>query len=358
MKKIVIIFCILCGILLLLYFGYQKKASNEQEASNVVKIGAILPLTGNSALAAKQTKEGIELAVDSINSMGIGKKIEILYEDSKSQVPNAITAYRRLEFKGIKTILIHGGQFAMGVAPFTKGSDQVIAAVSTPNPQIINLTDRLIRVSPLAEKTVNILAQYAVDSLKAKTGAIIYVNNDAYRLYNDLFVEKFSQLNGKIVFSEGCPADMRDFKDVVTKIARAKPDFVFVASIGEQVGIITNQLLQNPMLSGTPILGNMNMGNPSVKKSVNTKGAFIKYADVKIAPFYNEMYEKKYGTKPNSLSAQAYSAIMVLYKALCEASSGDKQLEYIKNTHFDTAVTPLSFDQSGECNLEMMIYNF
>lgn len=353
MKKIGFLLIVLCCIFLLIYLGNRR-----EENPNVIRIGAILPLHGSSAQAAAQTQEGIMLAVDSINSIIDGQKIEVVYEDSRSEVPTAISSYRHLEAQGVNTILIHGGQFVLGVAPLTKGSDQVIAAVSTPNPQAIHATDRLIRVSPLADKTVNILAQYAVDSLKATRGAIIYVNNDAYRLYNNLFIEQFTKLKGEIVYSEGCSPDKRDFKDIIVKIASKKPDFVFVASIGEQVGIITNQLLQNPILARTPILGNMNMGNPSVKKAVNANGAFIKYADVKIAPFYIKMYEDKYGMKPNSLSAQAYSAIMVLYKSLCEASSGDEQLKYIKSTHFNTAVDPLSFEESGECNLEMMIYDF
>ena len=188
---------------------------NGKKNQEVIKIGVSLPQTGYGALAAQQCQDGIELAIDSI--IKSGGKYEVIYEDCQSKVPNAVAAYRRLETMGVKHIIVDGGQYSLAVAPLTKGKDVIMMAVSTPNPKAVDLTDRLIRVSPLAKTTVDVLAHYVVDSLNAKTGAVIYINNDAYSLYNKLFCASFAELGGTIVSSEGCPTDTRDFKSVVDK---------------------------------------------------------------------------------------------------------------------------------------------
>ena len=47
----------------------------------VIKIGAILPLTGDAAVWGNNTKKGIDLAVEEIGKKGgvNGKKIKIIY---------------------------------------------------------------------------------------------------------------------------------------------------------------------------------------------------------------------------------------------------------------------------------------
>ena len=63
-----------------------------------VKIGAIISLTGPSSNLI-DVKDGMELAVDEINSWGgiDGRKIKLVVEDSKSSPEEGKTAFQRLE---------------------------------------------------------------------------------------------------------------------------------------------------------------------------------------------------------------------------------------------------------------------
>lgn len=71
---------------------------SRETTSNTLKIGAILPLTGTGAEDGEFQKHGIELAVSKLNSAGgiQGKKIEVVYEDSKNQAKEGITALNTL----------------------------------------------------------------------------------------------------------------------------------------------------------------------------------------------------------------------------------------------------------------------
>lgn len=72
--------------------------TSSESRSGSIKIGAILPLTGDSAAWGEQGKYGIELAVEEINAKGgiNGKKLEVVYEDSQAIPKNAIISIQKL----------------------------------------------------------------------------------------------------------------------------------------------------------------------------------------------------------------------------------------------------------------------
>ena len=79
-KRLKIAHILLIGavvIFLLFTFGCGKKEPKE------IKIGAILPLTGNDARYGLWIKEGLDLCVDEVNSSGgiNGKRVRIIYEE-------------------------------------------------------------------------------------------------------------------------------------------------------------------------------------------------------------------------------------------------------------------------------------
>src|SRR6478736_429004 len=65
----------------------------------LIKIGALLPISGPGSYFGAQDKQGIELALDEINKSGVnGYKLEVKYEDSScSPLPATQAAKRLLE---------------------------------------------------------------------------------------------------------------------------------------------------------------------------------------------------------------------------------------------------------------------
>jgi branched-chain amino acid transport system substrate-binding protein len=65
----------------------------------VIKIGALLPMSGPGSYFGAQDKQGIELALEQINRAGIGGyKLDVKYEDSScSPLPATQAAKRLLE---------------------------------------------------------------------------------------------------------------------------------------------------------------------------------------------------------------------------------------------------------------------
>ena len=63
-----------------------------------IKIGAVLPFSGGVELYGRQAKLGLDLAAKEINAGGgiLGRPVELLYEDDKTDPAVAVDATRKL----------------------------------------------------------------------------------------------------------------------------------------------------------------------------------------------------------------------------------------------------------------------
>ena len=95
--KIILGLVILIIIVLAIYLGVGKKQTSITE-KEPIKIGAILPLTGSAAPNGIYQKNGIDLAIDEINSNGgvNGRKIEVIYDDSKNDPAEGVSAFNKI----------------------------------------------------------------------------------------------------------------------------------------------------------------------------------------------------------------------------------------------------------------------
>src|SRR5882724_4993426 len=83
-------------------------ATAAQAAEGPIRIGQVIPITGEAAEAGRYHKYGAELAVEQVNKAGgiKGRKIELVQEDDKTTNPGAVAAlHRLLEDKEIPAII-------------------------------------------------------------------------------------------------------------------------------------------------------------------------------------------------------------------------------------------------------------
>src|ERR1043166_9634004 len=78
-------------------FPYTTLFRSVLAAETVIKIGALLPMSGPGSYFGAQDKQGIELALEQLNKAGVkGMKFEIQYEDSACSPLPATQAAKRL----------------------------------------------------------------------------------------------------------------------------------------------------------------------------------------------------------------------------------------------------------------------
>ena len=91
LSKLFVLFVILAMVSV---SGFSVIAQDDEP----ILIGASLPLTGTFSIAGQKHLEGYELCVDAINERGglLGRPVELLSDDNRSDVDQAIAQYERL----------------------------------------------------------------------------------------------------------------------------------------------------------------------------------------------------------------------------------------------------------------------
>jgi len=181
------IISILLASLMVFSFGCAKKEEKE------IKIGVILPLTGDAAKYGQSAKKGMKLAVDEINNKGgiNNQRVILIIEDSQGQVKNGVSAFNKLITIDKVPIVVGEllSSITLAIAPIANEKKIIVLSPASTAPKITEAGDYIFRnvASDIVEG--QIMAEYAFNKLQYKKIAILYINND----YGDGLRNSFKQ---------------------------------------------------------------------------------------------------------------------------------------------------------------------
>lgn len=110
MKKKVFLFVLVFSLIIGTLLGCSPNedadtATGGSDGGDIIKIGVFEPMTGAAAAGGEMTVEGIELANEKVSSV-LGKDIELVIVDNKSEKVEAANAVSRLVDKDEVTAII------------------------------------------------------------------------------------------------------------------------------------------------------------------------------------------------------------------------------------------------------------
>jgi len=354
MKKIfslVVILLIICG---LIWVSCQKKVEEK-----VVKIGAILPLTGDAAKYGESAKEGIELAIEEINAEGgvKGHKIEIIYEDSQGLPTTGVSAFQKL-ITSNRVPAVIGGLFSsvtLAIAPIANREHVVVLSPTSSAPAITKAGDYIFRNCASDIFEGKIMAEAARKTLGLSKVAIIYINNDYGVGIKDVFKKEFTALGGKILAEEAFDQGATDFRTQITKVKQANPEAVYIIGYRELGSLLKQakelglnvQFLSTVMFEDPEIL---KIAGDAAEGVIYSARAYNPKSKEPIVKKFVEKYEMKYHKEPDIFAALSYDAVLILAKAMeigGFTADGIKEAIYgIRDFQGVAGVT--SFDENGD----------
>ena len=113
--------------------GGEEKAADQ----NVVKVGVFLPLTGDNAAGGELELRGIKLA-NQLHPEVLGKKVELVVADNKSDKAEAASVAARLIEKDKVSVLVgsYGSSLSMAAGNIVKENKVPAVGTSCTNPQV------------------------------------------------------------------------------------------------------------------------------------------------------------------------------------------------------------------------------
>ncbi len=325
--------------------------------ANSVKIGFILPMTGQQQSTGKQEAAAAKLFMAQQGDTVAGKKVELIIKDDGAIPDNTKRIAQDMIVNDKVTFLAGFGitPAAMAVAPLS---------VEAKMPEIVTAagTSIITEKSPYIARTSFTLAQSTVPMAdwSAQNGIkkVVTMVSD-YAPGADAeksFTAEFTAKGGQVVEAIRFPLANPDFSPFLQKAADDKPDAVFVFVPSGQGGAFVKQFIEKGLdKAGIKIIGPGDVTDDDLVNGmgdaiVGTITAHFYSADHPSAvnkAFVAAFRKANNGMRPNFMAVSGYDGMHLMYEALKKAggkTDGDSLIAAAKGMAWESPRGPISID--------------
>jgi branched-chain amino acid transport system substrate-binding protein/urea transport system substrate-binding protein len=228
-----------CLIALALLAPVASPAETPPNTSVPIKVGAVLPFSGGVELYGRQAKLGLDLAAKEINAGGgiLGRPVEIIYEDDKTNPDAAVNATRKLierdhvlalvgpitsrnlnaikpEIERAKTPLLYATNYEGGAC-----SRYIFVFSTVPNQELAQLLPYM-------------------NEAFGNTYYLLGANRAWPQKMFQAAEPMIAALGGRVVGKEFTTGNETDFAPLIARIAAAKPKVLLFALKGDGLNFI------------------------------------------------------------------------------------------------------------------------
>jgi branched-chain amino acid transport system substrate-binding protein len=326
-------------------------------AQETVKIGLILPMTGQQASTGRQLEAGVKAYMAQHGDKVAGKKIEVIIKDDTGVADISKRLAQELVVNDKVSVL--GG---FGLTPIAMAVGPVATQAKVPAVIMTAATSVIVEQSPYFVRVGRTMPQmtFPIADWAAKNGiksAVTLVSDYAPGIDAEkFFKERFEAAGGKVLDALRAPLASPDFAAFLQKAKDLKPDalFLFVpsgqgATLMKQVidrdfagskirviatGDVTDDDLLNSM--GDSVLGMVTSHDYSADHDSPENKAFV------------EIFKKvNNNLRPNMMAVAAYDGMDVIYRALTATkgdANGQKLVDAMKGQKWMSPRGPMEID--------------
>ena len=320
-----------------------------QAAAQDVKIGAVMPLTGDLQAYGKSDINGVRLAVKEINAAGgvLGEELGLAVADTRTSPQAGVDAARKLvnveNVAGIVGALSSGISIPIAKSVSSQEGVPQISNAST-SPVITNLKDNgyLFRTVPSDELQGVVLGDLVADQGLTRV-ATIYVNDDYGEGLATVFKRQFEKRGGTVVANLPYERGKASYRGELSRAAKNEPEALLLIAFPENGIVLVRQALEGGYFDRFILTDGMKA--PEIAEAIG--GRYLKDViatsptafDSAGAEAFKKAYEQEFGElPPKPFIDTAYDAAYLLALAMEQAGSTDG--EAMKQALHDVANPP------------------
>jgi len=341
--------------------GGDKTATTPTDGLEV-KIGHVAPLTGPIAHLGKDNENGARLAIEEINKSGLtidGKKVVLtLVPEDDAEDPKTATqvAQKLVDAKvvGVVGHLNSGTSIPASKIYSDAGITQVSPSATNPDftKQGFKTTYRLVATDAQQGPA---LANYVVNTLKAKTVAIIDDSTQYGKGLADEFEKTIKAAGVQVVTREASNNKATDFKAILTKVKGKKPDVIMYGGMDATGGPLTKQAAELGIKA--KVVGGDGMCTEKLAElageaviNVTCSEAGMALSKMAQGADFQKRYKERFNTDVQIYAPFTYDAVYVLVDSMKRANSADpaKILAAMPDTKMNGLVGNIAFDNKGD----------
>jgi branched-chain amino acid transport system substrate-binding protein len=311
--------------------AYHSSAGNIIAKPEYIKIGAILIFSGAGSNWGEDSKRGIEMALDRINSDGgiLGKQLKIIYENNPDNNPtSAANAIHKLNSQGINIVI--GPSWttsALAIAPIVCQNNILLVSPTVGSAEFHQTCDYILDLWSNDDLLSKELAKYLYENGYREI-AVLGSQDSWEKTQADNVKKTFEEIGGKVVSFQITAPDEQDFRTEALKIKESDAEAV----------VFTNYAFEHLSAKRLREIG-FNKPFFSVviddERVKNAEGAFEGTTAVNsITPSSEFTYEyrARYNKEPDAGADSSYDAVMLIAQAIEKTGSTDPPVlkEYLK----------------------------
>jgi branched-chain amino acid transport system substrate-binding protein len=326
-------------------------------AQDTIKVGIVLPLTGDQAKFGEIEKQSFDLALGEINAAGgvKGKKLEFIIEDDTGRPEVGRSVVEKLITKD-KVIMLGGG-YSSSVTYAVAGvcqQNQMPFLVNTGAADNITTSgwDYIFRLNPPVSEYASSVESLLTAVIKPTSVAILHENS----LFGTSGAKEFEKtceaMQIKVLLKEGYEAGGIDYKPVLMKVKQLNPDIVYMVSYIMDASLLMKQAKELKLTPKMFIGGAAGFTLPEFQQNAGVASEKVISATLwhEVLPYpgamdYYKKYVAKFGKPTEYHGAEAYSAAYVIADVLKRAksfSSADIK-QALSDTNIMTVFGPVKF---------------
>lgn len=354
MKKVIVFL-----LLLIICISCSK---NE----NIVRVGVILPLTGQMSKYGKTSEAALTSMLEILNKERLDNNkplLKLIIEDDKLESQAGVSALNKLINVDKVSVVIGSmaSSITLAMAPIAESKKVVLISPGSSNPKITESGDFIFRTVLSDDFEGAVAANIYKNNFHGQPLGILYINND----YGIGLKEVFKRnLDSKIkTFEFPYSTDEKNFRSLLSKIKNSQCQVVYLIGYYEMIQIFQQAKELNLKINW---IGTNQLNDESLVKQLsnNSRGTIfpawrfnLDEIKKKNSSFYKKYLELSNGLDIDIFAANAVDALLVLDKVI---QSSDLDGKYIRDKiltvkNFEGITGQFSFDEKGDVMKELDI---
>jgi branched-chain amino acid transport system substrate-binding protein len=331
-------------------------------AQDQIKIGLITPLSGSLASLGETAQQAVTLAVDEINSAGgiNGKPLKLIIEDSKGEMPAAVSAAHKLIEVDKVPVLLEGASSgeAAAIAPIAQEAGVIHISIFSTTESLVDAGDFVFKMRegalPHAEAIIQVMKDKSFSNI-----SILHLN-DEYCTNAVSQFKKQANISGiDIVSIEKYSSEDTDVRTQIIKIKNSSPKGVYVCGFYMDLGLVFKQLYETNI--NKQLFSITTFEHPLVKENAGLdaiEGTIYSVSPLDCAKSkgFCERFNSRFEKKPDYRSAFAYDAMHAVAKALMQSSDPAKLKGILLTITLEGATGNTSFDDKGNAVKDVIVH--
>lgn len=361
MSKVVLLFI---AVMLMLTASSCKEPAQMisiEKRPKEISLAVIIPQTGPDAGIGLSARQGIEYAVDEINSIGgiKGTLLKAEFLDDSGE-PGLTGRHVNSQGERSQVVAIIGGfedntAFAGGLHANRKKILFLTPAAGATG--IVEMGPYVFRNRVSYSVNTSKIAEFLFTMEGKRNFAILHPNDNYGISVAEIFTRRVKELGGTIVARESYSAKSYEFFEAINKIKNTNPQVIFTPCYAsELLGIaqIVYQSGTKATLAGIESWsdnGQLREGLDYLEGAIYTTSFYLDKQSKNVREFVNG-YKKRYGLAPDSMAAHCVDAVRILaqcmYAVGFEREALKNELQNIRNFPGLTGLTAFNNSRDAE----------